>query len=82
MNTNEALINEMEKHAEMAPICGGTVSAHSLRVAIEIRTRLSDDGHVRRIDAVIQKWRESLIRHNAQPMKCIEYNIDTGLEKE
>ncbi len=75
------LLEFMEKDTKHAPICGGTVSNACLRDALRFRRifldkRLSTE--IERIDSVIQIWRSALRKHNLQPKKCVEYDVETG----
>lgn len=79
-NDKTRTLEELEAQAEFAPICGGTVSSQGLQVCLDFRRQ---DGALspkesKRLDELIELWRASLKRHNAQPIKVVEYNIETG----
>lgn len=69
-------LEELERESEKSIFCGGTVASSCLIEVLEFR-----DAYLTRIDNVAEKWRASLIEHNAQTKKIVEYDVRTGKEK-
>ena len=66
--------------------CGGTYSSWQLRNALslldEINRHKSDADYEKyRTYTVrmIEIWRKAIARHNSQQLKCVKYDIETGL---
>lgn len=82
MSQSQKLIN-LETVAKVAHVCGGTVSSENLRecLALQLEGGLTLNERLR-LDVLIETWREALKRHNAQPVKFNEYDIETGEPKD
>jgi hypothetical protein len=88
----ETGFNKMLKESEfLSQISGGTISSQYLRDALAGRNLVSKEAQIdqpkkdellAKASKLIEMWREALKRHNAQPMKFVEYDLDTGLPVE
>lgn len=76
-----SMVNAMESQKNMATLCGGTVSSENLRVALELKELNKDLSLANKIDSLIEIWRNQLKYHNSQPVKVIEYDLETGNPK-
>jgi DNA-directed RNA polymerase subunit L len=84
--------NRMLKESELlSQISGGTMSSRYLRDALAGYDLVFKEAQIekRKKDELLEKacklitmWREALKRHNAQPKKFVEYDIETGLSLE
>jgi hypothetical protein len=83
----ETGIKKLLKEAEfLSKISGGTVSSAQLRNALigrkmikkELPEGKEKEALLEQVETLISLWRSSLKRHNAQPEKFGEYDVETG----
>jgi hypothetical protein len=82
-------IEKLLKSAQMmSKVAGGTVSSGQLKNALIGRKLITRDvpegekknGLLAKVDRLVEMWRNALERHNGQPEKFVEYDIETGEE--
>ena len=78
-------LREISETKEDAMQCGGTYSASNLRICLELLKELNGCKSHQKYEEVLSAllvikdvWQSALMNHNANEMKFIEYNIETG----